>query len=115
MTQPTILSLDEIYAPIQPYLPQVEEKILEILATPNELASDIIRYFFKSKGKFLRPALTLLTGMGFEFDEWSGNTFVIRACPVGLKTENLECIFRDFLGDLSDGTQADLLKNSEKY
>lgn len=59
MTQPVLSSLDDIYAPIQPYLSQVEEKILEILATPNELASDIIRYFFKSKGKFLRPALTL--------------------------------------------------------
>ncbi|MBI4395346.1 MAG: polyprenyl synthetase family protein [Candidatus Omnitrophica bacterium] len=52
-------SLEEIYKPIRTYLPQVEERILEILATPNELSSEVIRYFFKSKGKFLRPALVL--------------------------------------------------------
>ncbi len=37
----------------------MEDRILEILATPNELSSEVIRYFFKSKGKFLRPALVL--------------------------------------------------------
>lgn len=57
MNQKTALSLEEIYKPIQSALPRVEEQILEILATPNELSSEVIRYFFKSKGKFLRPAL----------------------------------------------------------
>lgn len=52
-------SLEEIYEPIQPFLSRVEERILEILVTPNELSSDVIRYFFKSKGKYLRPALVL--------------------------------------------------------
>ena len=54
------VSLEEIYRPIQSFLPLVEERILEILATPNELSSEVIRYFFQSKGKFLRPALVLL-------------------------------------------------------
>ncbi len=53
------LSLEEIYQPIQSFLPQVEERVLEILATPNELSSEVVRYFFKSKGKYLRPALVL--------------------------------------------------------
>lgn len=61
---PAAISLEEIYRPIEQYLPQVEEKILEILATPNELSGDVIRYFFKSKGKQLRPALVLF-GAGF--------------------------------------------------
>lgn len=59
MSKSTIASLEEIYRPIQSYLPHVEDRILEILASPNELSSDVIRYFFKSKGKFLRPALVL--------------------------------------------------------
>ena len=57
MTQKTTLSLEEIYRPIQTSIPAVEERILEILATSNELSSEVVRYFFKSKGKFLRPAL----------------------------------------------------------
>ncbi|MBI1978289.1 MAG: polyprenyl synthetase family protein [Candidatus Omnitrophica bacterium] len=59
MDQKTIVSLEEIYKPIHSFLPAVEERILEILATPNELSSEVVRYFFKSKGKFLRPALVL--------------------------------------------------------
>ncbi len=55
----TALNLEAIYAPIQDRLPQAEDKILDILATTNELSSDVIRYFFKAKGKFLRPALCL--------------------------------------------------------
>src|SRR6185503_11500218 len=33
---------------------------LNILSTPNELAHDVIRYFFSGHGKMLRPALTFL-------------------------------------------------------
>lgn len=54
------ISLDQIYSPILGDLPKAEERILEILKTPNELSSEVIRYFFKAKGKFLRPALCLL-------------------------------------------------------
>ncbi len=57
---PQSLSLEEIYAPIERELPIVEEKILDILKTPNELSSEVIRYFFKAKGKLLRPALCLI-------------------------------------------------------
>ena len=64
MAQKTLVSLEEIYRPVQAYLPRVEERILEILATSNELSSEVIRYFFNSKGKFLRPALVLF-GAGF--------------------------------------------------
>ena len=59
MSQGTTFSLEEIYQPIQDSLPLVEERILELLATPNELSSEVVRYFFKSKGKFLRPTLVL--------------------------------------------------------
>lgn len=59
MNLKTAPSLEEIYQPIQTFLPQVEDRILEILATSNKLSSDVIRYFFKSKGKYLRPAFVL--------------------------------------------------------
>ena len=64
MSQKASILLEEIYKPIQNFLPRVEERILDILATPNELSGDVIRYFFQSKGKFLRPALVLF-GAGF--------------------------------------------------
>ena len=56
----TQFQLEDIYVPIERELPLVEEKIFDILKTPNELSEEVVRYFFKSKGKFLRPALTLL-------------------------------------------------------
>ncbi len=56
----TQLQLDEIYSPIERELPIAQEKIFDILKTPNELSEEVVRYFFKAKGKFLRPALTLL-------------------------------------------------------
>ncbi len=55
-------SLEEIYAPVQQELDQVEEAILDILSTSNQLSREVIRYFFSNKGKYLRPALCLLGG-----------------------------------------------------
>lgn len=52
------LSLEEIYAPVNPRLAQVPEAIFDILSTPNELAREVIRHFFSRQGKYLRPALT---------------------------------------------------------
>ena len=48
----------------------------------------------------LEKTLTHLEGIGFEFDKWSGNTFVCRACPAALKKENLAKIFREFLDEM---------------
>ncbi|MBI3313723.1 MAG: polyprenyl synthetase family protein [Candidatus Omnitrophica bacterium] len=56
---PTI-TLEEIYAPVESRLQAIPETILELLSTPNELAGDVIEYFFSGRGKLLRPALTLL-------------------------------------------------------
>ena len=53
------VSLEEIYLPVEKALAEVPEAIFDILATPNELAQEIIRYFFSRQGKYLRPALTL--------------------------------------------------------
>lgn len=58
-TQKTSLSLKEIYEPIRQLLPKVEDRIFEILSVPNELSAEVIQHFFKAKGKFLRPTLTL--------------------------------------------------------
>ncbi len=56
-------SLEEIYSPIQPELDRVEESVLDILTTSNQLSREVIRYFFANKGKYLRPALCLLGGV----------------------------------------------------
>ncbi len=56
---PTI-TLEEIYTPIESNLEAVPSAILEILSTPNELAQDVVSYFFSAHGKLLRPALTFL-------------------------------------------------------
>ncbi len=55
---PTI-TLEEIYAPIDKDVQTVPAVILDLLSTSNELAGDVIRYFFSAKGKLLRPALAL--------------------------------------------------------
>lgn len=57
---PDTVSLDAIYAPVEARLKGVPGTILELLSTDNELAREVIRYFFSSQGKLLRPALTLL-------------------------------------------------------
>ncbi len=64
----TSFTLEEIYAPVEKPLAEVHGAILDILSTPNELAQDVVRYFFSSQGKQLRPALTLLGAevMGFK-------------------------------------------------
>jgi len=52
------LSLEEIYSPIEKRIAEIPKAIFDILSTPNELAHEVIRYFFSRQGKFLRPALT---------------------------------------------------------
>lgn len=52
---------------------------------------------------FLKEAISHLQSMGFEFDEWSGGTFVMRSCPAYLHKENIGKIFRDFLADMNEG------------
>jgi octaprenyl-diphosphate synthase len=55
-----LTALEEIYAPVDNRLKAVPSAILDILSTGNELASDVIRYFFTAQGKLLRPALAFL-------------------------------------------------------
>ncbi|MDP3921321.1 MAG: polyprenyl synthetase family protein [Candidatus Omnitrophota bacterium] len=54
------IALEDIYAPIEPQLQSVPAAILETVSGSNELAEDVIRYFFSAKGKLLRPAMTFL-------------------------------------------------------
>lgn len=55
-----ILTLDEIYKPVATPVEATPQAILDILSTDNDLAGDVIAYFFSGKGKLLRPALTFL-------------------------------------------------------
>lgn len=57
---PTTITLEEIYAPIEPSVEKVPATIIEVLETSNVLAAEVIQYFFSGRGKLLRPALTLL-------------------------------------------------------
>lgn len=52
---------------------------------------------------FLKDAIPHLERLGFEFDQWSGNTFVVQACPALLKSENLQKVFREFLDEMIEG------------
>jgi DNA mismatch repair protein MutL len=66
----------------------------------QQLLTPITLECSRDEAVFLKDALAHLTAIGFEFDEWSGNTFVIRSCPASLKSENLEKVFREFLDGL---------------
>ncbi len=57
---PSVVTLEEIYEPIQKKMDAVPSAILNTLSTPNELAQDVVKYFFAASGKLLRPALTFL-------------------------------------------------------
>lgn len=70
MTSTNPLSLEDIYHPIDAPLKKIPQGILDILSGPNELAGDVIRYFFSAQGKLLRPALTLL---GFKMAQGSSD------------------------------------------
>ncbi len=54
------ISLADIYAPIRDWVDRIPATISEVLATDNDLTREVIRYFFSSPGKMLRPALCLL-------------------------------------------------------
>jgi len=53
-------ALQAIYEPVEAELSRVRGEIHAMLASSNELVSEVVGYFFSSPGKFLRPALTLL-------------------------------------------------------
>jgi len=55
------VSLEEIYSPIEQDIQKIPVAINSILSTNNELAQDVIQYFFSARGKLLRPALVLLS------------------------------------------------------
>lgn len=69
MSSKTSVSLEEIYHPVDGRLKAVPQTILELLSSRNELAEEVILYFFSAMGKLLRPALTCLgasvTGASF--------------------------------------------------
>lgn len=66
---PTV-TLEDIYSPVEPSLQRVPTAILDVLKTSNELAGDVIQYFFSGKGKLLRPALALLGAEMFRPSDW---------------------------------------------
>lgn len=69
------ITLEEIYVPVETSLEKVPAAIIDILATPNALASEVIAYFFSGRGKLLRPALTLL-GAALKDPSFSGRVHV---------------------------------------
>lgn len=50
---------------------------------------------------FLDQALETLLELGFEFEKWSGNTFLVTACPIALASENMEKMFKSFLDSVT--------------
>jgi octaprenyl-diphosphate synthase len=62
-------SLNSIFAAIEEPLSKVQGEIFKNLSTSNELISQVVKYFFSSSGKLLRPALCLL-GANFGKPDW---------------------------------------------
>ncbi len=56
----TILTLEDIYAPVQTGLSRVPALIRETLDTPIQKMREMVDHFFSKNGKLLRPALILL-------------------------------------------------------
>lgn len=56
------LSLQSIYEPVAEPLAEVQGEIFKFLSSSNELITQVVKYFFSSPGKLLRPALCLLGG-----------------------------------------------------
>lgn len=52
---------DEIVAPVQKSLDLIQPNIFKLIATDNPLCEEVTQYFFGNKGKYLRPALCLLS------------------------------------------------------
>lgn len=67
----TKTSLEDIYGPVQAELDRVDDSILDILSTSNQLSREVIKYFFSNKGKYLRPALCLLGGAFSPDPDWA--------------------------------------------
>lgn len=69
MTKTSSISLEAVYQPVASELSKVECDIYRILSSSNELVGKVVRYFFSSPGKLLRPALCLL-GASFGRPDW---------------------------------------------
>jgi len=63
------ITLNTVYEPISDRLGDVPGEIFKILSTPNELISQVVKYFYSGAGKFLRPALCLF-GASFGAPKW---------------------------------------------
>ncbi|MFH2133002.1 MAG: polyprenyl synthetase family protein [bacterium] len=59
-SQPTIVPLDQILAPIGDHLKKVEQLLLENMRSEIPLLSEVGQYILKSGGKRIRPAMLLL-------------------------------------------------------
>lgn len=58
-------TLEDIQKSISPELKQLRERISSSLATPNQLMTQVIEGYLKSKGKLIRPILVILTAKLF--------------------------------------------------
>jgi len=69
MTKVFDVSLQSIYEPVADNLSEVQGEIFRLLLTSNDLIAQVVKYFFSSSGKQLRPALCLL-GACFGKPNW---------------------------------------------
>lgn len=62
---PSMTTLEDIQQSISPELQQLRERISGSLATSNQLMTQVIEGYLKSKGKLIRPILVILTAKLF--------------------------------------------------
>jgi len=78
------------------------DKSAEAKPKPN-IQRLLVPYQFECSAQesvFLSQAIEHLQELGFEIEKWSGNTFVVNACPAMLKQENFPKIFREFTSEI---------------
>jgi octaprenyl-diphosphate synthase len=63
------LQISAIYEPIQPDMVSVEERIRSLKQSAPPQMADLVEYALRDPGKLLRPALTLLAGKPFRYNQ----------------------------------------------
>lgn len=83
---------------------EAQEKRLQNLLLPVTLELS------RDEQAMLADSLAVFEGLGFEIEEFGGDSFVVRAVPSCLVAEDLDSVIRGVLDDLAEGAKASNLQ-----
>jgi len=84
------LQISDIYEPIQADMANVEERIRLLKQSAPPQMADLVEYALRDPGKLLRPALTLLAGKPFRYDQQ-----LITTMAVGVELLHIATLIHD--------------------